>query len=102
MDIELEDNKQFISNIPRITGVYRARGGSVGRERGVISYIWHSTDLFQLCHVYDWPLFFNKNYMRDPIFLDSYVKGPTFLTPWYMHIFFAQRFFELACSLGMQ
>ena len=46
--------------------------------------------------------FFNKMYMNDPIFLDSYVKGSTFLTSWYMHIFFTQRFFEAACSLGIQ
>ena len=26
--------------------------------------------------------------MNGPIFLDSYVKGPTFLTSWYMHIYF--------------
>ena len=36
------------------------------------------------------------------IWMDSYVKGPTFLTSWYMHIFFAQWFFEAACSLGIQ
>ena len=48
------------------------------------------------------PLFFNKKYMHDPIFQDSYVKGPIFLTSWYIHIFFAQRFFEAACSLGIQ
>ena len=36
-----------------------------------------------------------------PIFLDSYVKGPIFLTSWYMHIFFAQRFFEAAYPLGI-
>ena len=40
--------------------------------------------------------------MTDPIFLDSYVKGPAFLTPRYMHIFFAHIFFEAACSLGVQ
>ena len=43
--------------------------------------------------------FFNKN---DPIFLDSYVKSPTFLTSWYLHIFFAPRFFDATCSLGIQ
>ena len=50
------------------------------------------------------PFFFNKKYeyMNGPIFLDSYVKGPIFLTFWYMHIFFAQRFFKAACSLGIQ
>ena len=48
------------------------------------------------------PLFFNKKYMHDPIFQDSYVKGPIFLTSWYIHIFFAQRFFKAACSLGIQ
>ena len=78
--------------------------------RGVgTSYIWHSTDVhaewppfFKRCQVYDWPPFFNKKYMNDPIFLDSYVKGPIFLTTWYIHIFFVQRFFEAACSLGIQ
>ena len=58
--------------------------------------------LLQHCQVYDWPPFFNKKYMNDPIFLDSYEKGPTFLTSWYMHIYFAQRFFEAACSLDIQ
>ena len=45
-------------------------------------------------------LFSTKKYTNDPIFLDSYVKGPIFLTSWYMYIFFAQRFFKAACSLG--
>ena len=49
-----------------------------------------------------WPPSFNKKCMNDPIFLDSYVKGPTFLTSWYMHIFFVQKVFEVACSLGSQ
>ena len=40
--------------------------------------------------------------MNDPIFLDSYVKGPIFLTSWYIHIIFAQRLFEASCSLGNQ
>ena len=39
--------------------------------------------------------------MNGPIFLDSYVKGPIFLTSWYMLIFFAQRFFEAAYPLGI-
>ena len=47
------------------------------------------------------PLFSTKKYMNGPIFLDSCVKGPIFLTSWYMHIFFAQRFFEAALSLGI-
>ena len=34
-------------------------------------------------------------------FLDSCVKGPIFLTSWYMHIFFAQIFFEAAYPLGI-
>ena len=38
--------------------------------------------------------------MNGPIFLDSCVKGPIFLISWYMHIFFAQRFFEAASPLG--
>ena len=40
--------------------------------------------------------------MNDPIFLDSW-KAPFFWQlAWYIHIFFAQRFFEAACSLGIQ
>ena len=39
--------------------------------------------LSQRCQVYDWPSFFNKKYMNDLIFLDSYVKGPIFLTTSY-------------------
>ena len=46
-------------------------------------------------------MIFNKKYMNDRIFLDSYVKGPIFLTSWYLHIFFAQRFFEAAYPLGI-
>ena len=56
---------------------------------------------FQRCQVYDWPPFFNKIYMNGPIFLDSYVKDPIFLIYWYMHIFFAQRFFKAAYPLGI-
>ena len=58
--------------------------------------------LLQRCQVYDWPTFFKKKYMNDPIFLNFYVKDPTDLTSWYMHKFFAQRFFEAACSLGIK
>ena len=53
------------------------------------------------CRKGNLPLLCNKMYMNDPMFLDSYVKGPIFLTSWYMHIFFAQRFFEAAC-FGIQ
>ena len=56
-------------------------GGGGGGS--VTSYIWHSADvacrmapLFSACQVYDWHPFFNKKYMNDPIFLDSYVKRP--------------------------
>ena len=45
------------------------------------------------------PFFFNKKYMADPIFLDSYVKSPTFLTSWYMRIFFAQRLSRLLVGI---
>ena len=37
--------------------------------------------------------------MNGPIFLDSYVKGPIFVTSWFMHIVFAQRVFEAAYPL---
>ena len=76
--------------------------GGVG-GRGLTSYIYGivrmcvpNSPLFQHCQVYDWPPFFNKKYMNGPIFQDTYVKSPIFLTSWYMHIFFAQRFFEAA------
>ena len=78
------------------------------RGRGVTSYIWHSTDvraeypLFQCCQVYDWPPFFDKKYMTDPIFLDWHMKGPTFSDiPVYAHIFHSE-IFKAACSLGIQ
>ena len=82
-------------------------GGGGGGEGGggVTSYICivrmcvPNSPLFQRCQVYDWPPFFNKKYMNGQIFLDSCVKGPIFLTSWYMHIFFAQRFFEAAYPL---
>ena len=88
-------------------------GRGEGGGEGLTFYIWHSMNvraewtLFQRCRIYDWPPFLNKKYMNDPIFLDSYAKGPTFLTSWYMYTFFAQwffaqRFFEVACSLGIQ
>ena len=83
--------------------------GGAGGGGVVISYICHSTDVrvewpfFSALPVIKLaPFFFNKKYMHDPIFQDSYVKGPIFLTSWYIHIFFAQRFFEAACSLGIQ
>ena len=40
--------------------------------------------------------------MTDPIFLDWYMKGPTFYDiPVYAHIFHSE-IFEAACSLGIQ
>ena len=55
--------------------------------------------LFQRCQVYDWPPLFDKKYMTDPIFLDCYMKGPTFSDiPVYAH-FFHSEIFEAACSL---
>ena len=47
------------------------------------------------------PLFSTKSTWMAQIFLDSYVKGPIFLTSWYVHIFFGQRFFEAAYPLGI-
>ena len=75
---------------------------------GVTSYIWHSTDVraewptfSALLKVYDWPPFFDKKYMTDLIFLDWYMKGPTFSNiPVYAHIFHSE-IFEAACSLGI-
>ena len=66
---------------------------------GIVRMCVPNGPFFQRCQVYDWPLFFNKKYMNDPIFLDFCVKGPIFLTSWYMHILFAQRFFEAALVL---
>ena len=75
-------------------------GGRVIPIYGIVRMCVPNGSLFQRCQVYDWPP--NKKYTNDPIFLDSYVKGTIFLTSWYMHIFFAQKFFEAACSLGIQ
>ena len=56
---------------------------------------------FQRCQVYDWPPFFDKKYMTDPMFLDWYMKGPTVSDiPVYAHIFHSE-IFEAACSLGI-
>ena len=37
--------------------------------------------------------------MNDQIFLDSYVKGSTFLTTWYMHTFSLRDFSRLLILL---
>ena len=58
--------------------------------------------IFQHCQIYDWPTFFDKKYMTNPIFLDWYMKGPTFSDfPVYAHIFHSE-ISEAACSLGIQ
>ena len=70
-------------------------GAAKGLGAGVTSYIYGivrmcvpNSPLFQHCQVYDWPPFFDKKYMTDPIFLDWYMKGPTFSDiPVYAHIF---------------
>ena len=101
-------NLLFPFDIPKLVDT---QGGGWWRRDTSYTCIWHSTDVraewppFQHCQIYDnyiLPPFFNKKYMNDPIFLDSYVKGLTFLTSWYMHIF-AQIFFQ-GClfSLGIQ
>ena len=72
-------------------------GGGYLPIYGIVRMCVPNSPLFRRCQVYDWPPFFNKKYMNNPIFLDSYVKDPIFLTTWYIHIFFAQRFFEAAC-----
>ena len=52
--------------------------------------------------VYDEPPFFDKKYMTDPIFLDWYMKGPTFSDiPVYAQVFLSEMF-EAACSLSIQ
>ena len=81
--------------------------GLGGWGEGVTSYIWHSTDGRA-----EWPLF-TARYMIGPLFSAKSIwmtrffwiptwKARFFLTSWYMHIFFAQRFFEAAWSLGIQ
>ena len=82
-------------------------GGWVGGGE-VTSYIWHSTDVraewspcFSAARYMISPLFSTKSIWL-PIFLDSYVKGPSFLTSRYTRIFFDVKFLEPACSLGIQ
>ena len=56
-----------------------------------------NSPLFQRCQVYDCPPFFNKKYMNDPIFLDSYVKGPIFsniLVYAHVYVYFSLRDFS--------
>ena len=88
---------------------FKGLGGGVGEAGAVPSYIYGivrmcvpNGPLFQRCQVYDWPPFLDKMYMADPIFLDWYMKGPTFSdVPVYAHIFHSE-IFETACSLGIQ
>ena len=57
------------------------------------------------------PFFSTARYMIGPLFSTTSIwmvqffwipyEGPIFLTSWYMHIFFAQRFFEAAYPLGI-
>ena len=57
------------------------------------------------------PFFSTVRYMIGPLFSTKCIwmaqffwipyEGPIFLTSWYMHIFFAQRFFEAAYPLGI-
>ena len=91
------NNKVAISKIALI--LKTSRGG------GVTSYIWHGTGVraewppfsalpgiwFQQ-KVYDWP-YFSWFLCERPHFSDILV---------YAYIFFAQRFVEAACSLGIQ
>ena len=58
--------------------------------------------LFQRCQVCDWPPFFDKKYMTDPVFLDWYMKGPTFSDILVYAYIFHSEIFEAACSLGIQ
>ena len=47
------------------------------------------------------PLFSTKGIWMARFFWIPMWKAPIFLTSWYMHIFFAQRFFEAAYPLGI-
>ena len=69
----------------------------------IISRIYQKhMHIFKPCACRIAPFFSTAMYMMNgTIFLDSYVKGPIFLTSLYMHIFFAQRFFEAAYPLGI-
>ena len=58
--------------------------------------------LCQRCQVYDWPPFFDKMYMTDPIFLDWYMKGPAFSDIQIYAYIFHSKIFEAACSLRIQ
>ena len=90
--------------LPRVCVCVVVAGGGRGSLPiyGIVRMCVPNGPLLQRCQVYDWPPFFNKKYTNDLIFLDSYVKGTIFPTSWYMHILFAQRFFEAACLLGIQ
>ena len=44
------------------------------------------------------PLFSTKSIWMTRFFWITMWKGPIFLTSWYMHILFAQNFFEATCS----
>ena len=64
---------------------------------------------FQRCQVYDWSPFLTKSIWITRFFWipmwkkkQKKKKKNTFLTSWYLHIFFAQRFFNATCSLGIQ
>ena len=66
-----------------------------GEGAGLTSYICFSKDVHA-----KWPPFymishpfFKKKCMSDLIFLDSYVKGPTFLTSRYICVYFSIRDF---------
>ena len=75
----------------------RGVGGGVGGNFLYMAYgcACRIAPFFSAARYVIGPLFSTKN---GPIFLNSCVKGPIFLTSWYMHIFFAKRFFEAALS----
>ena len=57
-------------------------GGGEGGRGWVTSHIWHSTDVRVECPPFsalpDWPPFFDKKCVTDPISLNWYMKGPSF------------------------
>ena len=88
----------------KLQGQNNPMGGVRG---GITSYIYIPVvwmcllngPLFQLCQVYDWPLFSAKSIWLAPFFWISIWKAPLFwCIPVHAHIFRS----EATCSLGIQ
>ena len=74
-----------------------------------VNWLWYLCTHGRACQIA--PFFSTARYMIGPRFSTKSIwmaqffwipyEGPIFLTSWYMHIFFAQRFFEAAYPLGI-